>query len=173
MPHMFAYKHLVGYLERYTILHFKRMHVRFHRIKRPDITPFLHTHPFHYLSIVLWGGYTEFVKGEMRKHGFLSFIRRSASEAHRIVEVKPGTLTLFFTWKTKDRAWSLQDDPSGVPAPEWVNYPQGVYLRQLYGRTVYSKFDRFWHKAADSYEEAQVQTSPSIDQSTAGLLAAA
>lgn len=167
---MRAYKHLVGYLERYTVLNFRRLHVRFHRIKRPDITPFQHTHPFHYLSLVLWGGYTECVGQKLNQHGLLSIIPRRASTAHRIVEVKPGTLTLFFTWKTQDQAWTLEDDHSNYPAEEWVAYPTGVYTRLLYGKQVYSKFDRYWHKAGDTYDAAKAEIKPSIDQSTPGLL---
>lgn len=168
---MRAYKHLVGYLERYTLINFKRVHVRLHRIKRPDITPFLHSHPFHYLSIVLWGGYTECLEnGEVKTHGFLSLIPRNANVAHRIMSVKPGTLTLFCTWKTRDQQWTLKEGGEAFSSPEWVNHPTGVYQRQLYGKTQYSKFNKFWHKAAKTYDEALGETRPSIDQSTPGVL---
>lgn len=168
---MFGYKHLRGYLERYTIIKFWRVHVRFHRIKRPDITPFLHSHPFHYLSIVLWGGYSECLdNGKVIKHSMFSVIPRSARVAHRILTVEKGTLTLFFTVKTRDYSWRLEDDKSDHPAPEWIDYPKGIYLRELYGRKVYSKFDRYWHKAANCIDLANTEMQPSIDQSTAGTL---
>lgn len=165
---MKAYKHLLGYLERYTLLNFKRLHVRFHRIKRPDVTPFLHTHPFHYLSIVLRGGYTESQTGKTIRHRRLSFILRRAQTAHRIVSVEPGTLTLFFAWKTQTAQWELQEAPSQHVTPDWVDYPKGVYSRQLYGRKVYSKFDRYWHRCADTCSAAEAETRASIDQSTTG-----
>jgi hypothetical protein len=163
-----AYKHLLGYLERYTLVNFKRIHIRFHRIKRPDITPFLHTHPFDYLSIVLWGGYTECLENREISHGKLSFIFRKKTTAHRIVAVRPGTLTLFFTWKSKEKHWEFKDCPVEHPAPDWINYPEGVYARELYGRTVYSKFDKYWHRAAQCMESAKAEHRPSIDQSSSG-----
>lgn len=165
---MIAYKHLRGYLERYTLFNFMRVHVRFHRIKRPDITPFLHTHPFDYLSIVLWGGYTECLEHGEISHRPLSIIARSRKTAHRITSVRKGTLTLFFTWKTKDKSWEFKECPASPEAPDWIDYPEGVYARTLYGRVAYSKFDRYWHRAAKCIESARSENRPSIDQSTAG-----
>ena len=167
---MIGYKHLLGYLERYTLIHFKRMHIRIHRIKRPDITPFLHTHPFHYLSIVLRGGYTESLEGKMIKHRWLSVIPRRSKTAHRIVAVQPGTLTLFFSWKTKGQQWEFKRGGSDFPSQDWVDHPKGIYTRELYGRIVFSKFDGYWHRAADSKSGAEQEYRPSIDQSTPGVL---
>ncbi len=163
--YMLAYKHLLGYLHRYTLIHIKRLHCRIHRIRRPDITPFLHTHPFSYISIILWGGYTEDVEGKLVNNGFLSVIRRDSNVAHRITAVKPGTVTLFLTWKTKDRKWRFKEG-SLVPSVDWVSYPKGIYTRELYGKLVYSKFDQYWFKASPTPEGAQAETDPSIDQST-------
>lgn len=165
---MIAYKHLRGYLERYTLLNFMRVHIRFHRIKRPDITPFLHTHPFDYLSIVLWGGYTECLEDGELSHRPLSIIARSRRTAHRIIAVRPGTLTLFFTWKSEDKSWMFKECPKEHKAPDWIDYPKGVYARTLYGRPAYSKFDKYWHRAAQSIEAARTEQRPSIDQSSAG-----
>lgn len=162
---MIAYKHLIGYLERYTLLHFKRLHIRIHRIKRPDITPFYHTHPFSYISIILRGGYTEDVNGQLIHHVAGSVVCRNDTTPHRIIEVNPKTVTLFLTWKNKGQKWELIEIEN-CSTVDWIHYPKGIYKRELYGKTVYSKFDRWWYRAAHSVEAAALEERPSIDQST-------
>src|SRR5574343_12593 len=67
-----------GYLERLELLRLGNLSVRVHWIKDIDRTPFLHTHPFSYLSIITRGGYTEelLVNGRLveRSHLAGSFI---------------------------------------------------------------------------------------------------
>lgn len=165
---MLGYKHLKGYLERYTILKVWRLHIRLHRIKRPDITPFLHTHPFHYISIILWGGYSEVTDSKVCIRSRWSVSFRSAATPHRIVSVDPNTITLFITWSTAANVWKFVATDWKFVATDWIVYEPGIYSRELYGNVVYSKFNEYWHKAATTIDEAHDSTLASIDQSTAG-----
>lgn len=167
---MFGYKHLKGYLERYTVLRIWRLHIRLHRIKRPDITPFLHTHPFHYISFILWGGYTEVTNSRVHIRSRWSMSCRHASTPHRIVSVDPNTVTFFITWSTAANVWKFVKTDWKFITDDWVEYEHGIYRRVLYGETVYSKFNEYWYKAATSIDEAHHSTLASIDQSTTGQL---
>lgn len=161
-----SYKSLNGYLERFTLLECGGFHSRIHRILSPDRTPFLHNHPFHFVSVILWGGYLEKTELGLVNHSVGSIIYRSPNEFHRIMEVKPNTVTLFTTWGTGE--WSLKPDDQ-IPI-DWVNHEPGIYIRNLYGRDRYCKFDVFWHRAHDSPQAAEVETKPSIDQTSGGNL---
>lgn len=161
------YKSLNGYLHRFTLLKVGRLHIRVHSILVPDGTPFLHSHPFHYASLILSGGYTEKLRSKSLTHKAGSLILRSANTPHQIVQVLPNTRTLFITWETRDRKWHLEEGGTGVS--DWACLEPGIYTRELYGEVRFCKFDRFWFKAANSLEEAAAQTEPSIDQTTRPL----
>lgn len=164
------HKSLAGYMERRTVLRLGRLHVRLHRLLSADRTPFLHTHPFSYVSVILRGGYTEQQDERFITYSAGHVLARRSSVYHRLESVRPGTLTLFITWERGDRAWNLQKPARMAKPPEWRNYEAGVYRRVLYGRERLCKFDGFWHTAADSVEAALGSVKPSIDQSTIPLL---
>lgn len=157
------YKHLKGYLERWTVVKIGKLHIRLHDIKRNDATPFLHNHPFHYLSFILSGGYEENVDGKIINRKRFSLAFRSDKAYHRIVSVKPNTRTIFFTWKTSTK-WNLK--PSKEALKEWIIYPTGVYERVLWGKKRFCKFDNYWFEGSENFEQAMEAKSPSIDQSS-------
>lgn len=163
------YKSLAGYLERTTLLRVGRLHIRLHRIKSADKTPFLHSHPFTYVSVLLRGGYTEQTESGYTVHRSGAVLLRPSSLHHRLEAVQPDTLTLFITWERKDKAWSLKRPASLSATVPWVEYPKGVYRRVLYGRERYCKFDGFWHIACDTEAQASTAVKPSIDQTTQPL----
>lgn len=157
------YKHLKGYLERWTVVKIGRLHIRLHNIKRNDSTPFLHNHPFHYLSFILNGGYEENLDGKLIKRKRFSLAYRSDKAYHRIVSVQPNTKTIFFTWKTNAK-WDLK--PTKEKIDEWVDYPKGIYKRNLWGTERYCKFDQYWFEGKQNIDDANKATRPSIDQSS-------
>lgn len=161
------YKSLTGYLKRFTVLQCGGLHIRIHRILSSDKTPFLHTHPFNYVSIVLRGGYWEKINDRIIHHKVGAIIRRRSSDFHRIMKVEPDTKTLFITWG-KAASWQLK--PDGHKPDGWVEYQPGIYRRELYGRTRFCKFDVFWHKAHDCLEQALQERNPSIDQTSPGSM---
>lgn len=105
------YKHLKGYLHRWTFFESKKFHFRIHHILSEYKTPFLHNHPFSYLSIIISGGYEEVYEknGKLikKKNKKFSWIWRSHKTFHRITNVKPNTKTLFFTLKSP-MDWTLK-----------------------------------------------------------------
>lgn len=162
------YKHLVGYLERWSIVKIDRLHVRIHHIKRNDATPYLHSHPFSYLSFVFSGGYVEDVEGKEVVRKRFSVALRSNKTFHRIKSVEPQTKTLFITWKSKE-PWALRH--SGEQVEGWIHYPKGVYKRTLWGKEYFCKFDGYWYEGKATYLEALLSNRPSIDQTSHGELA--
>lgn len=160
------HKSLAGYMERRTLLHVGRLHIRLHRIRSCDATPFLHSHPFSYLSVILRGGYVEQTERGIFRFSRGAFLWRPSTVHHRLVSVDPGTLTLFITWKRKDNDWRLVRPAQQLPCEGWIDHPRGIYVRQLYGRRRLCKFDGFWRTAADTIDGAWASTRPSIDQST-------
>lgn len=81
---------------------------QFMRVGGIDGEDLIHSHPHSTLSIILIGGYTEFVKklGKEvdRKPG--DIIRMKYNEDHSIVRVIPDTFTLFMHWFEKKR-WAI------------------------------------------------------------------
>lgn len=161
------YKSLKGYLERYTVLLLGKLHVRLHKILSEDKTPYLHTHPFHYISIILRGGYTEKLTKREIVHKPGSIILRKNTTAHRIQSVSPNTLTLFFTWKTPNYSWQFKEyDPTYTD--NWVAHKSGIYTRMIFNKEVYAKFDKYWHRGHNNIDSARLELNPSIDQTTCG-----
>lgn len=157
------YKHLKGYLERWTVVKIGKLHIRLHDIKRNDATPFLHNHPFHYLSFILSGGYDEKLNDKIVTRKRFSFAFRSDKTFHRIISVQPNTKTIFFTWRTKTK-WNLQ--PTDEKVDEWVDYRKGLYIRTLWNKKRYCKFDKFWYEGSDDPLTALLSERPSIDQTS-------
>ena len=97
-----------------------------HWINKPDREPCLHDHPVTFFSIILRGGYTEerIVNGvySQRTHRWFNFIRASPLDQHRIIHVRPNTLTLVFMGPKK-REWGFHT-PSG-----WVHW-KDYYTKQ-------------------------------------------
>jgi len=130
-----AYNHLVGYLHRWKLIEIGRFMLRIHRILDCDRTPFLHTHPFSYVSVVLRGGYTERYlsdDGKLTKvsHRFGSVIFRRNTTPHRIDSVSEGCTTLFFVWKTTkkgEQGWGLFSHPNVNPPTNYWSPDDWIY----------------------------------------------
>lgn len=128
------YNHLPGYLHRWRIVGFGRFMARIHHILDIDRTPFLHSHPFGYISIILRGGYDERVllpdgslKVIRRRAGSIVF--RSAHVMHRIDAVHGRCTTLFLALRLRGSGqnWSLCRH-NDVAAPSgYVEHPDGLY----------------------------------------------
>lgn len=160
------YKHLKGYLHRWTFFEFKNFHFRVHHILSEDKTPFLHNHPFSYLSIILSGGYEELYEkdGKLIKktNKRFAFIWRDHTVYHRITKVKPGTRTLFLTFK-KPIQWNLKKHKDiKLPLNYW-NPQDGIYFNNLLNEYRLRK-NGIWHIKKDNILCAIKQTKPSIHQ---------
>lgn len=167
---MTPYNHLVGYLHRWTICKLGRLHIRVHHILSADGTPFLHSHPFDYISIVLKGGYTEQVlDGDTLRtieHRAPAVIIRPSATCHRISAVHGACKTLFLAWARGP--WALRRHPD-IQAPDSYRTPAkpGLYRRHLNGRRVWSKFENGeWYAGDPSPDVARGSTALSVHQAT-------
>lgn len=164
MKFLKSYSPLKNYLERWTIFHVGRLHIRLHEIKNDDATPFLHSHPFSYISIILRGKYTETLETKELSHKRFSIIFRSSKTFHRIINVDPKTITLFIALTTKSNKWELKK--TNINVDGWKTYKSGIYIRHINGKNIYSKFDEFWFRGSKIKEKAMLENRPSIDQTT-------
>lgn len=168
MFHFFKpYKHLPGYIHRFSLFVCGRLHIRIHKIFTPDGTPYIHRHPFSYISIILKGGYIEQVaRGEHIKeynHKVGKVIIRGSNTYHRIKALHGPTITLFVAFAQGD--WDLKvheeiEKPSGFIIPE----ESGLYEREIGGMKEYAWFDGFWRRGSTFLGEAKKERRPSIHQ---------
>lgn len=155
------YTSISGYLLRWTLFKLGRLHVRFHQICDIDRTPFYHTHPFNYVSIILRGWYEEeMLKDGMKvleRHHAPCVIIRRGGVAHRITKVNQA-LTLFIAWKINSE-WQLID---GAETPAgYIDWPDGIY--EFDGGFRKRKNHR-WFMLARTIDAAERSTKLSIYQ---------
>lgn len=95
------------------VLHFRRyllfstpwFHCYLHRIYKADQDLHLHSHPWLFWGIVLWGGYLEETPKGISKRGLLSFGGGDLNYFHKIhTMLRSPTTTLFFTGR-KNYPW--------------------------------------------------------------------
>lgn len=102
--------------------------VMMHKIVKSD-DPFMHDHPWPFMTVVLKGGYWEhtFDKdgNEIRRwHGPGSIIKRSAEEFHWLeLEKEQPATTLFFSGPQK-REWGFLNNG------EWIHHEKFLYEDQ-------------------------------------------
>lgn len=158
------YVHLPGYLHRWVIFSFGRLSLRLHRFYSADGTPFLHSHPFHYLSLVVKGGYTEQVLRDGNivtiEHTAPTVIFRTSRTMHRVLDVKSGCSTLFLSFKTNGK-WRLARHPSIEIPNQYLDYPDGLYWFEPGYR---KREDGFWFKLESSPLDALTSTTLSVHQ---------
>lgn len=105
------------YMGRWGLFETRWLSARVHHIASADDDRALHDHPWNFVSLVLSGGYTElrpdsiephwcrmvgldweYASGFERRAGSIAF--RRATDRHRVMEVQPGTYTLFIYGST-------------------------------------------------------------------------
>jgi hypothetical protein len=163
------YPSIPNYLSRFTVLKLGRLHIRLHKITSADATPYLHNHPFWYLSLVLGGGYTEQVLKPTSNHlytstfGLGSIIVGSPHKLHRIADCTFAR-TLFITWAS-DVQWTLQRHPAVAP-PATFKAPAtpGLYRRKVNGKDLWCKFNNYWYIGSSDPKKASTITKFSIHQ---------
>lgn len=161
------YNSLPNYLHRWTIFSINKLHVRLHKILCEDKTNFLHSHPFYFISIILKNGYEEelLVNNQIKiiKHRFGSIIFRKPTDFHRIKSIDGKTITFFITWKVNS-GWNLIEHPHLLNKSFVKPSKNGIYLRKINGRIIYSKFNEFWFIGSEDLSEAAIETRASIHQ---------
>lgn len=112
-----------------------------HWINKPDAELHLHDHPVSFLSLILRGGYKElrttdklmYKSGPRSNHpaspvevytrNWYNKIKASGFDRHRIIEVKPSTVTLCFMGPKK-REWGFHTEEGWV---YWKDYNKAKY----------------------------------------------
>ena len=90
-----------------------------HEYGRPDTEDF-HTHPWDNASLVVRGWYDEeLMDGTVHRREPGDIVLRRADMPHRIIDLEPGTVTLFATLK-KGQEWGFMVDGQFV---HWKDYP--------------------------------------------------
>lgn len=89
-----------------------------HWINKPDPEPFHHDHPVTFLSIILWGAYSEIRNGILHHRRLFNFIRATPTDQHTIIGVWPHTITLCFMGP-KVREWGFHTPKGWV---YWKDY---------------------------------------------------
>lgn len=111
------------YLTRWRLLQTPWFGVYLHRIHEHDTDPWLHDHPWSFVSVVLRGGYDEkLARGGVNSRStagrrrWLSIARRRATDLHRITRLhrKP-TWTLIIAGR-RVRRWGFRTNRG------WVDY---------------------------------------------------
>lgn len=122
------YEHTTNetYMRRYILKH-PWGSIRLHHILRSDDLRALHDHPFNFWTLLLYGGYTEYLPAKMnttstalirvdRRMGSFRYV--PATQAHRLVLTYP-CWTLVFGG-TSYRKWGFY--LNGYRKADWVNW---------------------------------------------------
>jgi len=86
-----------SYMDRYFLWFTNRVSVNV--LSSSDME--MHSHPWDYMSIVLWGGYKETTLSGTKTYGVGSIIKHKHSEFHSLELIKDKCITLFFASKPK------------------------------------------------------------------------
>jgi hypothetical protein len=82
---------------RYAILQSSRCNLYLHKMDSGASDVGYHDHSWDYVSLVLWGGYTEETPEKTLHRGMGSLCFRTAESIHRLTVDKRGCITLCFT----------------------------------------------------------------------------
>lgn len=119
-PYMFRY-----YLLRIRALNFK---IHLHHIIRSDEDDWLHDHPWNFVSIVLWEGYTEETMTGVRRIRAGQVVRHRQRDAHRLTLRRPAWTLCFVTGKKKK--WGFHLPAGWMESKKFfdVKYGRGQYI---------------------------------------------
>ena len=116
------------YLRRWYIVSTPWFGIYLHHIYRHDLDRALHDHPWNFLSLILWGGYTEERAASdgdryVVKRKRWSLARRKATDLHAITEIdRSPTWTLCLVGR-RQRVWGfLVPDDVGTQWVDWETY---------------------------------------------------
>jgi hypothetical protein len=125
-------------LERWRLIQTPLFGIYIHFIYREDLDRVPHDHPWRFWSLVLHGGYIEERHPDIEKNGpahpdrsyrsYKAGARHSfpLADAHRIMHVAPGTITLCLVGR-KQRRWGFWvPDPTRPHRSRWVDYEQYI-----------------------------------------------
>lgn len=92
---------------RYTVLKTPWFNVYLHQLYAPVAHPECHDHPWSFLAVLLWRGYSEQVGSEWYRRRPGSMLWRPAEFIHNVVTPYGTSWSLIFTG-AKKRAWGFK-----------------------------------------------------------------
>lgn len=116
------------YLKRLRVFACPWFGIHIHWIMLPDTGPDPHDHPYNFTTYILRGGYTQQVHPYAHVHVGLShtltmdrwrMFHMDRGKAHRVLTVKPRTVTLVVTGK-RHRGWGFYTGYGYVPWEEYM-----------------------------------------------------
>lgn len=130
------------YLVRWRVIQTPWFGVFVHKINEPDFDRDCHDHPWNFTSIILRGGYTEEVWpvprhlfmpdtlgaapiSYQRRWNLFSRHRMTTEKAHKIISVKPGTISLILVGR-RFRDWGFWTPQGWVVWTEYLDVPGEV-----------------------------------------------
>lgn len=106
-----------------------------------DDIDYFHSHPWDYVSIILWGGYKETIwkdgKETVKIHKIGSIIRHKHSDFHRLKVLNKRTINLFFMSKKKRTHINIVRDNKPIhEAKFWLL--EGISIKTL--KNIYNNY---------------------------------
>jgi hypothetical protein len=157
-----GYTNIKDFLHRFTILKMGKFHMRLHKLISDDETTLYHNHPFHFLSFIIKGGYTEVIynpktkETKTIKHNRFSLILRNRNTYHRLEKVNSPTITLFISFGKH------QWDAINFGTPKFKN---GIYKRKINNKEKWCKYSEgIWYVGNQCICKAVKENRPSIHQ---------
>lgn len=161
-----AYPSIKNYLERFNILSIGRFKIRLHKIINADGTPYLHNHPFSFISFIIKGSYTEqlLIDNKIIETTFKTgaIIIRKSNQYHRIKSAN-NCKTIFFSFYNK-KGWDLKTHPDINENNFLCPDVTGIYKRIINNKEYYCKFDKYWFIGSQIIEKAIEENRLSIYQ---------
>lgn len=105
------------YMCRYKLLKLPFLRIYLHHILRSDEEMELHDHPWHFVSVILWSGYLEVLRGGRRRLRAGSVVRHRSTDSHRLILARPAWTLIFATGQK--RAWGFYTSAGWVESDEF------------------------------------------------------
>lgn len=113
------------YMCRYKLLKLPFFRIYLHHILRSDEEAELHDHPWHFVSVILWSGYLEVLRGRRRRMRAGDVVRHRSTDSHRLILERPAWTLVFLTGEngpggsTRPTAgWRARSSSSGRRPPD-------------------------------------------------------
>lgn len=95
--------------------------IRVHHILRSDSREHLHDHPMDFISVILWGGYTEHTPHGQQKFTPGDVVVKKAEDLHALELLRSSAWTLVFAGPVW-RDWGFQTEDGWIAAGQYEEW---------------------------------------------------
>lgn len=117
------------YMCRYKLLKLPFFRIYLHHILRSDEEVELHDHPWHFVSVILWSGYLEVLRGGRRRLRAGAVVRHRATDSHRLILARPAWTLVFVTGEK--RAWGFHTPAGWVESEEFFKRQKASRMKAV------------------------------------------